>query len=99
MVIRAIFAKEWHCRTQFSFYSNESMMDTQQIRALMGDDMVQKLKKLESNEDSTKDSRYAKFPDDGSPWGYGRGANLINWNYDASSGGAVQSTINLVDKR
>jgi hypothetical protein len=73
------------------------MMDVQQLRGLLGDDIVQTLKSNFGGR--AEDRKYGKFPDDGSKWGYGDGATLINWNYDTSSGQARDAKINIMDDR
>jgi hypothetical protein len=72
------------------------MLDTQQLREIMGENEINKLKN--HNKRRATNRRYGRFPSDGNEWGYGFGANLVNWNYDASNGQAVNPTI-IIDER
>lgn len=79
-----------------SFFTNESMLDTQQLREIIGKDVIDGFKTRDWSGDS--DRRYGEFPSDGSPWGLGKGADLINWNYDEAKGIAENPTINLDER-
>jgi hypothetical protein len=72
------------------------MLDTDQLREVMGDDMIQFLK--QNNKGGTKTRMYGNFPSNGNPWGYGIGATLINWNYDVANGEAVEPNVKIDDR-
>ena len=72
------------------------MLDTNQLREILGDDMDFLTQK---NKEGAKSRWSGKFPGDGSPWGYGIGATLINWNYDVGNGEAKLPNINIDDER
>ncbi len=71
------------------------MLDTQQLREIMGENEIDALKN--HNKRSTK-TRFGEFPSNDNEWGYGIGANLVNWNYDESKGQAVNPTT-FIDER
>ncbi len=79
-----------------SFYTNESMLDMQQLREIMGDDTGNQPKSKKNQNKPGR--RYGRFPNDGSPWGYGIGANLVNWNYDVHKGEAINPIITINDR-
>lgn len=65
-----------------SFFTNESMLDTEQLREILGEDVIHQLK--------NQKRQYGEFPSHKPTWGYGIGATLINWNYDVTRGEAVE---------
>ncbi len=74
-----------------SFYTNETMLDTQQLREMLGEDAIPHPK-------GRRNRTYGDIPSDDGQCMYGVGANLVNWNYDPSSGQAISSTI-PIDER
>jgi hypothetical protein len=74
-------------KASVSFFTNHSMIDKDQLRRMLGDG---------STIDRTKSAREnlrVNFPSTGDALGYGARFDLLNWNYDSTQDGAVESSI------
>ncbi len=73
-----------------SFFTNESMLDIEQLREILGEDMVHVLK--------NQNRMNGDFPSDQTVWGYGKPASLINWNYEEAIGKAQRKSIEITQR-
>jgi hypothetical protein len=79
-----------------SFYTNHSLLTTEQLRKLMkkaglGEDSIDLSKSPRQN--LVRET--GKFPDTGAPYGYGTTIDIINWNYNGDDDAAVQDPIQV----
>jgi hypothetical protein len=78
-------------KASVSFFTNHSMIDKDQLRRMLGGD----ISKIDRSK-SARENLRTNYPSTGDALGYGTRFDLLNWNYDSTQDGAVESSIPVI---